>query len=63
MFFHIPCPEYLILYNEYPYFGSCLSNISPWSVNTGLFSALLEQPTVSWISVGHNHGNDFYGVY
>ena len=65
MFFHIPSPEYITLYNEYPYYGSCLSNISPWSVNTGLFSAILETqpPAVTWVSVGHNHGNDFYGVY
>ena len=32
-------------------------------MNTGLFAALLETPTVSWVSVGHNHKNDFYGKY
>ena len=54
--------EYLTLYNEYPVRGQCRW-ITPWSVNTGLFSAIIEQPTVSWVSVGHNHDSDFYGNY
>ena len=32
-------------------------------MNTGLFATLLSEPSVTWVSVGHNHGNDFYGVY
>ena len=63
LFFHIPFPEYLHLYNEYSFYGTRRSNISCWSVNTGLFAAILEQPTVTWVSCGHNHGNDFYGEY
>ncbi len=33
------------------------------SVNTGLFSAMLEQRTVDWVACGHDHSNDFYGEY
>ena len=62
LFFHIPMPEYVTLYNEYPFYGQC-SNVSCWSVNTGLFAAIIEQPTVNWVSVGHNHGSDSYGAY
>lgn len=42
LFFHIPMPEHVTLYNEYPFYGSKLSNISPWAVNTGLYAAIVE---------------------
>lgn len=58
---HIPLPEYITLYNEYPYFGQKGRQVSVWAVNTGLFAAVLENQPVSWISVGHNHGNDYFG--
>ncbi len=51
------------LYNNCDYYGHKGSQVSCSSVNTGLFAALLETPTVSWVSVGHNHKNDFYGLY
>ena len=63
MFFHIPMPEHINLYNYFPYYGHKYSNVNCWSVNTGLFSVLLEVQTLNWVSVGHNHGNDFYGEY
>ena len=31
-------------------------------MNTGLFSALVEQKIVEWVSVGHDHDNDYYGL-
>jgi hypothetical protein len=62
LFCHIPLPEHLDLYNKYPYYGR-VGNITPFSVNTGLFAAVVEAKAVQWISVGHNHGTDFYGAY
>lgn len=32
-------------------------------MNTGLFSALKEHRSVEWVSVGHDHNNDYYGEY
>jgi hypothetical protein len=63
LFVHIPLFEYVNLYNDYSYFGSRGEDICCWSVNTGLFAALKEQPTVEWVSAGHDHNNDYYGSY
>ena len=63
LFMHIPMPEYVTLFNEYPYYGTKICDVSCWSVNTGLFAAIVEHKTVKWVSVGHNHSNDFYGLY
>ena len=51
------------LYNDYSFFGHRGEDICCWSVNTGLFSALVEQKTVEWVSAGHDHNNDYYGSY
>ena len=60
---HIPLVEYLTLYSEYEFFGDKGEEICCPSVNTGLFSAIIEQPTVDWVACGHDHNNDFYGQY
>ena len=28
-----------------------------------MFDAIKEQKTVEWVSVGHDHNNDYYGEY
>ena len=61
LFIHIPIFEYVNLYNDYAFYGNRGEDICCWSVNTGLFSALLEQKTVEWVSAGHDHNNDYYG--
>ena len=61
LFIHIPIREYMDLYNTEQFFGDKGDVISCGSVNTGIFSALVEQPTVEWVSCGHDHLNDFYG--
>lgn len=33
------------------------------AVNTGIYSAMIEQKTVEWVSCGHDHNNDYYGEY
>lgn len=58
---HIPIPEYMDLFNNGKIYGTRNERIGCSSVNTGLFSAMLEQPTVNWVACGHDHNNDFYG--
>ena len=60
---HIPTFEYVNLFNDHPYFGVKFQDVSCSSVNTGLFSAMKEQPTVEWLSVGHDHLNSYWGNY
>lgn len=60
---HMPMVEYVNLYNDYDFYGHAQEPVCCWSVNTGLFAALKEQPTVEWVSVGHDHNNDYYGSY
>lgn len=61
LFFHIPLREYMELFNDHEYYGYKMQPVACSSVNTGLFSHLIEQPTVNWVSVGHDHNNDAYG--
>jgi hypothetical protein len=49
------------LYNSEEFYGDKADVISCGSVNTGIFSAIIEQPTVEWVSCGHDHLNDFHG--
>lgn len=60
---HIAIPEYLDLFNQGIFHGTKNDNIGCSSINTGLFSAILEQPTVNWVACGHDHSNDFYGKH
>jgi hypothetical protein len=50
-------------YNKKEFFGHKDDQICCSSVNTGIFSALIEQPTVQWVTCGHDHNNDYYGQY
>lgn len=61
-FFHIPLPEYKIVKNNPETIGNKLENISSPKINSGLFSAFLEQKDVLGAFVGHDHNNDFIGV-
>jgi len=63
LFMHIPMIEYVNLYNDFNYYGTRGEEICCWSVNTGMFGALVEQPTIEWVTVGHDHNNDYYGSY
>ncbi|CDW88364.1 metallophosphoesterase [Stylonychia lemnae] len=63
LFVHIPLSEYINLYNNDQFYGKRQEDICCWAVNTGLFGALKEQKTVEWVTVGHDHNNDYYGNY
>ena len=60
---HIPLPEYMELSNNHEFYGNKNEFIACGSVNTGLFSAIIEQPTLEWVLCGHDHNNDFYGKH
>jgi len=60
---HIPIYEYIDLYNGNSFFGKYGETINCQSVNTGLFTAVKDLKAVDWISVGHDHNNEFYGEY
>lgn len=63
LFMHIPLDEYINLYNDYDFFGHAEEPICCQAGNTGLFSAMIEQPTVQWVTCGHDHNNDYFGLY
>lgn len=63
LFMHIPLVEYINLYNDYDFYGHAEEPICCQAGNTGLFAAVIEQPTVQWITAGHDHNNDYYGNY
>lgn len=51
------------MYNDGNYVGMKDEDVCCGSVNTGIYSALIEQKTVEWVSCGHDHNNDYYGEY
>ena len=53
----------MYLFNNNEFYGESHETICCWSLNTGLFAAIKEQPTVQWVSAGHDHNNDNFGVY
>ncbi|MGL5273139.1 MAG: metallophosphoesterase, partial [Phocaeicola sp.] len=59
-FFHIPLPEYSeSVANNGLTTGIRLENECPPSVNSGMFTAMLEQGDVMGAFVGHDHVNDY----
>jgi 3',5'-cyclic AMP phosphodiesterase CpdA len=42
LFFHIPIPEYVNLFNDYSFYGNKNEHVACASVNTGMFSAIVE---------------------
>lgn len=62
-FFHIPIPEYLEVYNDLPFYGEYNEYVWCPTVNTGFFEAVKRNGDISAMFVGHDHVNDFGGVY
>ncbi len=60
-FFHIPLPEYKEVIQSKSKLGNAGEGVSSPVINSGLFSALVEQGDVMGIFVGHDHNNDFIG--
>jgi len=64
-FFHIPLPEYTQAWNNKisPPLGVKNEDECSPDINTGMFSAMLECGDVMGTFVGHDHINDYIGVY
>ena len=62
-FCHIPLPEYKEVIFKESTIGHNTGKVSSPVINSGLFSAMLEQRDIMGVFVGHNHNNDFIGTY
>ncbi|MDT4761996.1 metallophosphoesterase [Sphaerochaeta sp. PS] len=63
-FLHIPLPEYRLMWDSGKATGVMLDRKvnTPWE-NTGLFQAMVETGTTVAAFSGHDHLNDFWGVW
>eukprot|EP01102_Stenamoeba_stenopodia_P020743 TRINITY_DN8201_c0_g1_i1.p1 TRINITY_DN8201_c0_g1~~TRINITY_DN8201_c0_g1_i1.p1 ORF type:complete len:384 (+),score=63.09 TRINITY_DN8201_c0_g1_i1:36-1154(+) len=62
-FFHIPLQEYMYMWNTINCTGTNNDSVACQALNAGLFSAFKARGDVQFVTVGHNHGNDFCGLY
>jgi 3',5'-cyclic AMP phosphodiesterase CpdA len=60
-FFHIPLPEYAEVWASGTCRGQCNEPVCAPALNSGFFTALVEQGDVMATFVGHDHVNDFEG--
>ncbi len=64
-FFHIPLPEYYQAWSnkKIKAFGQRKEDECGPEINTGMFAAMLECKDVMGTFVGHDHNNDYIGIY
>jgi len=63
-FFHIPPPEFMDLWNFHVTFGEMEDEgVCCFSANTGFLAAAKELNDLQYIYCGHDHINDFWGVF
>ncbi len=62
VFFHIPLPEYNEVWRG-KFLGEKREEICSPRLNSGLFTALKESGQVIGVFAGHDHENDFIGIY
>ncbi len=60
-FFHIPLPEYRLVWESGRAKGVKQEEVCDSPVNSGLFSVMKEMGDVMGVFVGHDHVNDFIG--
>ncbi len=63
MFFHIPIPEFNFAAESNTMLGVKGENVAAAEVNSGVFAALLEQKDVMGVFSGHDHINNYVGLY
>ena len=66
MFFHIPIPEFIVLYRntaQTHYKGTRRESVGCGPIDSGLFNALVERGEVNTVVCGHDHINDFEGEF
>ncbi|KAL4501577.1 hypothetical protein ABPG72_018628 [Tetrahymena utriculariae] len=59
-FYHIPLPEYVILYNNYKVYGTKGESVGCPSINTGFFQTMKDNNVRAGFC-GHDHINDYGG--
>ncbi|MGB9604965.1 MAG: metallophosphoesterase family protein, partial [Bryobacteraceae bacterium] len=63
MFFHIPLREFNEMVNHAKIIGARHEPEAPSHINSGLFAAVLERGDVRGIYCGHDHTNNYVGVW
>ena len=62
-FFHIPLPEYWRVHHAEGTQGTAQEDVCAPELNSGLFTAFVEEQDVRGVFVGHDHVNDYIGVH
>ena len=60
-FFHIPIPEYNDVWQHGSVTGTKREDVSSSKINSGLFTAMIENGDVMGTFAGHDHDNDYCG--
>lgn len=63
VFFHIPIPEFENIVGKETTIGIKEEGVASPEINSGFFCAMLEQGGVMGAFVGHDHDNDYIGLY
>lgn len=63
VFFHIPLPEFMQLWNIYETGGVKGESVSCPLANSGAFEEFKKRGNVKGVYCGHDHNNDFQGTY
>ncbi|MEZ5105832.1 MAG: metallophosphoesterase [Draconibacterium sp.] len=62
-FFHIPLIEYNQVVGKETTIGEKLEGVASADINPGLFSSFIEMKDVMGVFVGHDHNNNYIGIY
>lgn len=62
-FFHIPLPEYAEVKQKESTIGSTIEKVYSPEINTGMLAAFIEMGDVMGTFVGHDHDNNYIGMY
>lgn len=62
-FFHIPLPEYAKIKTFERTLGNRSENVYAGELNSGMFNSMYEMGDVMGVFVGHDHNNDYVGLY
>jgi len=60
-FFHIPLPEYKEIIGKSTTVGSQIETVCSPDLNSGMYTAMIENKDVMGIFVGHDHNNNYIG--
>jgi hypothetical protein len=62
-FMHIPPPEYITVWNDFPTYGKKYDSVACPLVNTNIINEMLSANNMQLLLVGHNHNNDYGGDF